>query len=154
MNKKIIIVLILLIIFIVILGSLTGIPVLSRIEDSGCVANYKKYLFPRTLCQLVTHGHCATTDFNEYNAEIEIVHCLCDKYLDKPDTEIENKILQKCNLVTPDCNSAIERIKIDYCNKAGLNSVECDEYFRDKNTQDVSFICQNKTQIFYKTFIH
>lgn len=156
MNKKFVIVSIIIIIFAAILGSLTGVPVSSQIEESGCSANYKKYLFPRTICQLVTFGHCATTDLNRHNAEMEVAHCLCDKYLDEPSTELKSKILQKCSLFKqdPNCSSRIERIKTDYCNEVGFNSLECSEYFNKNGVQDVNFICQNKEQIFYKIFIY
>jgi hypothetical protein len=153
MNKKFVIILIILVIFAVIYGSLTGIPVSSEVKEDECRAGYKRYLFPKHLCQFITSGHCATTDFNKYNAEMEVAHCLCSKYLSDPSNETKNQILQKCDLVKPDCHSSVERIKTDYCNETGLNSLECRDHFSKNDTQDIDFICQNKEQIFYKIFI-
>ncbi len=153
-NKKFVIsVLIALAVLMLILGSLTGIPISSQLEENGCGASYQKYLFPKNLCQYITSGHCATTSLNRYNAEMEVAHCLCDRYEDTPKVETKNQILQKCDLVKLDCNSSVERIKIDYCNEVGLNSLECSEHFDENGAQDVNFICQNKEQIFYKIFI-
>ena len=134
-------------------ASLTGIPFSTQLEESGCKARYQRYVFPRELCQYLTFGHCATTSFNKYNAEVEIAHCLCDKYLTNPSGDLENEIFSRCDLVKPNCDSAIERIKIDFCNKEDLNSLECEEYFRKSSTSKVNFICQNKEEIFYRTFI-
>lgn len=153
MNKKFAIISIFLIIFVVTIGSLTGIPISSQIGEGECKAIYRKYLFPKYLCQYLTYGHCKTTNLNKYNAEMEVAHCLCDKYLSKPSDEIKSQILQKCDLIKPDCSSSVERIKTDYCNEAGLNSLECNEHFSKNDMQDVGFICQNKEQIFYKIFI-
>jgi len=153
MNKKFAIISIIIIIFAVTMGSLTGIPISSQIGEGECKASYKKYLFPKHLCQYLTFGHCATTNLNKYNAEVEVAHCLCGKYLSKPSDEVKSQILQKCDLIKPVCSSSVERIKTDYCNEVGLNSLECDEHFSKNDIQDVGFICQNKEQIFYKIFI-
>lgn len=153
-RKFIIIALIILICVVLFLGSITGFPVTSRIEKFGCTASYKKYLVPNMLCQHITFGHCPTTSINKYNAEMEIADCLCDKYESEPNVNLENEILSRCNMIAPDyCDSRIEGIRIDFCNKEGLNSIECDEYFRKNNMSKVNFICQNKEQMFYRVFI-
>lgn len=153
MKKTTILILISLAILLV-LGSLTGVPISTQLEESGCKTSYQKYLFPRELCQYVTVGHCATSSLNKYNAEIDITHCLCDKYLANANSDLENKILSKCGLINPNCDSAIERIKIDFCNEEGLNSLGCDEYFRKRTTPKVNFVCQNKQKVFHKIFIY
>ncbi|HUW21159.1 MAG TPA: hypothetical protein VMW41_00655 [Candidatus Bathyarchaeia archaeon] len=154
MNKKRTITLsIILFIFVLIFASFNGLPVSSRIEEHGCIASYHKYLFSRTLCQYVTFGHCITTDFNKYNAEMEIARCLCDKYLAGPSIDLEDKIRSKCDSVEPNCDSSIEKIKIDFCNEKGFNSVECSEHFSKNTMPKVKFICQNKDEVFYRIFI-
>lgn len=152
-KKSIIITTVILIFIILIFGSLTGFPISVKTEKFGCSASYKKYLIPNTLCQYITFGHCPTNNLNKYNAEMKITHCLCNKYESEPNIDLQNEILSRCNMVKPDCDSSIERIQIDFCNKEGFNSIECNEYFSKIDTPKVNFICQNKEQIFYKTFI-
>lgn len=151
--KKASILILIIFAILLIVGSISGIPISTQVEESGCRASYQKFLFPRELCQYLTFGHCATTSFNRYNAEIEISHCLCDKYLTDPNRDLENIILSKCDLIEPDCDFTIERIKNNFCNKEGLNSLECDEYFKQNEISKVQFICQNKKRIFFKRFI-
>ena len=153
MKKKITLYLVFLGIVFLLYAGLTGLPVSSHLKEKGCFSEYQTYLFPRTVCQFVTFGHCATSAFNKYDAEMEIASCLCDTYQKNPDEELERAIYAKCSSVRPTCDESIERIRLDYCNDNNLDSLECEAFFHQRSAEKIDFICQNKEEIFHQGFI-
>ncbi|MFC1617686.1 hypothetical protein ACFL2B_00220 [Patescibacteria group bacterium] len=131
----------------------SGIPIEKQQEDSGCIAKYKEYIFPRFICQYVSSSHCRTSEFNRGNAEKEIARCLCDKYSQNPISALEQNILSKCK-TSDECLEIVDVLKDNECNHLERDSLECDAYIEEKYLREVNFICEYKDEIFTKVYIH
>ncbi len=154
-KKKIILIIVCILIFILFF---TGFPISRKINHDECEAEYVEYLLPRTLCQMITDGHCMTTGISMYNAEMKISQCLCDKYLSENNSELGEKILARCEGLHPSCEEIVYHVANESCNDI-RNESESDSCFenaekiKEQYRENIPFICKNKQRIFHKIYI-
>jgi hypothetical protein len=129
--------------------SFTGLSFPAKISSFGCTSKYSKFILQNTLCQILTGGHCENNDLNKQNANVEVVHCLCDKFENSYSVELENEIVKICKEAL-ECKLIIELYSsgdlIEICYNSRL---PCPK----GNDTEAKYICRNKDSFLIKHFI-
>ena len=77
--------------------NLTGrYPYDVKLEKYGCEASYVVFngSFEQHAIE-ITNDHFETNDLKEYNAKMDLMKCVCDKYLQKPSKRIETWLIDE-----------------------------------------------------------
>jgi hypothetical protein len=117
------------------------------IKSDGCSAEYTFYLIPT--CREVWDGHSWCSAWDKSNAEKEVFHCLCSKYLSRGETGIEQSLRSYCKKL--DCEEKYQET-VHRCSQIPSCSMlpDPDPGF----LYNLDYVCNNKESFYQITMIH